>query len=143
MFILTGLMFVGVARGWFGGNGYPMGTAVRMGPAYFPTILGALMAALGLIVFIQSFFSDGEDPKPTQWKPLLFILGSVIVFGLLVGPLNGGMVAASVVIVLMSAFGGFEHRWTESIISAVVLTVACVAIFYYGLGLPFRLFPWS
>jgi hypothetical protein len=48
-----------------------------------------------------------------------------------------------VVIVMMSAYGGEEFRWRDAIISAVLLSAACVGIFYYGLGLPFRLFPWS
>ncbi|MGE5525733.1 MAG: tripartite tricarboxylate transporter TctB family protein [Rhodospirillaceae bacterium] len=120
-----------------------MGTAVRMGPAYFPTILGWLLVFLGVIVLIQSFITPDEKPKKMDPRALLWILGSVLAFALLVGPLNAGLVPAAIVIVLMSAYGGEEFRWRDAIISAVVLSAACVAIFYYGLGLPFRLFPWS
>jgi hypothetical protein len=143
MFMLFGTMFTGVARGWFGGSGYPMGTAVRMGPAYFPTILGGIMFVLGLIVFLEAFATTDEPPKPTRWRALLWILGSVVVFALLVGPFNAGLVAAAFAIVVLSAYGGDEFRWRDALISAVVLSIACVGIFYYGLGLPFRLFPWS
>jgi len=137
MFIAFGLVFAIVAKN------YPMGTAVRMGPAYFPTILGWLLVFLGVIVFIQSFISSDEKPKKMDPRALLWILGSVLAFALLVGPLNAGLVPASVIIVIMSAYGGEEFRWRDAIISATVLSIACVGIFYYGLGLPFRLFPWS
>jgi uncharacterized membrane protein YfcA len=138
MFIALGAIFALVARN------YPMGTAVRMGPAYFPTILGWLLVLLGIIVFVQSFITvDDEKPKPMDPRARWWILGSVIAFALLVGPFDLGLVPASLIIVVMSAFGGREFKWREAITSSVILTVACVAIFYYGLGLPFRLFPWS
>jgi putative Mn2+ efflux pump MntP len=137
MFVAFGLVFATVAKN------YPMGTAVRMGPAYFPTILGWLLVILGVIVFIQSFVVSEEKPKKMDPRALLWILGSVLAFALLVGPLNAGLVPACVVIVIMSAYGGEEFRWRDAIISAATLTGASVAIFYYGLGLPFKLFPWS
>lgn len=137
MFIAFGLIFAIVAKG------YPMGTAVRMGPAYFPTILGWLLVFLGVIVFVQSFVVKGDKPKKVDPRALLWILGSVLAFALLVGPIDAGLVPACVVIVIMSAYGGEEFRWRPAIISATLLTVASVGIFYYGLGLPFKLFPWS
>jgi hypothetical protein len=137
LFILSGAGFAIVARD------YPMGTAVRMGPAYFPTILGGLLVVLGLIVFSRAFFLADEPPRRTDWRALLLILGSVIVFGLLVDPFKGGLVVASVVLMMMSAYGGEEFKWGEAIMSAVFLTAICVATFYYALGLPFQLWPWS
>jgi hypothetical protein len=74
---------------------------------------------------------------------LLWILGSVLAFALLVGPLNAGLVPAAIAAVIMSAYGGREFRWRDAIISAVFLTSMSVGIFHYGLGLPFRLTPWS
>jgi Tripartite tricarboxylate transporter TctB family len=143
MFMIFGVLFVGIARGWFGGSGYPMGSAVRMGPAYFPTILGGLLFVLGVMVFLESFALTEAPPRPTRWRALLWILGSVVVFALLVGPFNAGLVAACLAIVVLSAYGGDEFKWRDAILSAVILSAASVGIFYYGLGLPFRLFPWS
>ena len=137
MFIAFGAVFAFVARN------YPMGTAVRMGPAYFPMILGWMLMGLGVIVFLQSFKFKDEPPKPMDARAVGWILGSVVAFALLVGPLEAGLVPACVAIVLMSAYGGREFRWRDAISSAVLLSGASVAIFYYGLGLPFRLFPWS
>ncbi len=144
MFIISGSLFLIIAAGVPGIAslpGYSMGTAVRMGPAYFPTILGGLTALLGLIVFVRSFFIDGEPPPPTNWRPMVFILGAVVAFAALVG--TAGIVIATIAIVLLSAFGGHEFYWKEQIVDAVVLTSATVGIFYYGLGLPFKIWPWS
>jgi hypothetical protein len=138
----AGLMFMAIGGGFVAGAfQYPMGTAVRMGPAYFPSILGGICFILGFITFARSFFYDGEPPSVTKWRPLLLILGSVVTFGLLVGP--AGVVIATMSITLLSAFGGHEFRWVEQVIVAVVMAITTVSIFYYGLGLPFRLFPWS
>lgn len=137
MFIAFGLGFALVA------TNYPMGTAVRMGPAYFPTILGALLAMLGIIIAIRGFTTTDEDPTPTQWSTLFWILGSAVLFGLLVDPLKVGFVAAVFGAVVMCAYGGYEFKWKEALIEATVLVVVCYLAFVYGLGLPFRLFPWS
>ncbi len=144
MFIVLGAAFLIIAAGVPGMPnlpGYSMGTAVRMGPAYFPTILGGILVALGVIVFLRAFASDEAPPAPTKWRPLLWILGSVILFGALVG--TAGIIFATVTIVLVSAFGGHEFYWKEQLIEATILTIGVVAIFSYGLGLPFKLWPWS
>lgn len=140
----AGLMFMIIGMGFVvGAKNYPMGTAVRMGPAYFPTILGWLLFFLGMITFVESFFTAGEKPRRTQWRPMGLIMGSVLVFGLLVGPLQGGVVLATLALVVISALGGDEFKWKEVLPLAAGLAVAVVATFVYGLGLPFQLFPWS
>ena len=120
---------------------YPMGTAVRMGPAYFPTVLGWILAALGLILLVRSFFLHGEEPRATNYRPMLLVLGAVAAFGFLLN--TAGLVVASFVLVFVSSIGGWDFRWKEQIINAVVMTSVTAGVFYYGLGLPFKLFPWS
>ena len=137
MFIAIGLLFA------IGALNYPMGSALRMGPAYFPSVLGWMLVILGAIVFLDSFFINEAPPKPTQWRGLLWILGSVVAFGLVVDPLKGGLILACLVIMIMSAYGGAEFKWKEAISSGLFMTALCVGTFYYGLGLPFRLWPWS
>ena len=137
MFICIGLIFA------IGALNYPMGSALRMGPAYFPSVLGWILVLLGAIVFFDSFFITEAPPRKTGWRGLTLILGSIMVFGVLVDPLGGGLIAACLGLMLMAAFGGAEFKWKEGIMNAVFLTAACIGIFYYALGLPFRLWPWS
>ena len=138
----AGVMFV-VIGGMFGigANQYPMGTAVRMGPAYFPSILGWGTVALGLFVLFESFFVDEDPPAPVLWRPVILVLASVMLFGALVN--TGGLITATAVQIIVSALGGHEFKWKEAIISAVILSVSVWLIFDKALGLPFKLFPWS
>ena len=84
MFVLVGLGFSFVARG------YSMGTAAKMGPGYFPFLLGLVLALLGAIVTLGSLSTKGEEDQLARWdlKTLLWILGSVVLFGLLLKPLG-------------------------------------------------------
>jgi len=138
----AGLMFMGIG-GLFaiGANQYPMGTAVRMGPAYFPSILGWGTVALGLFVFIESFLVEDTAPTRTAWRPLILVIGSVCAFAALIN--TGGLITATVVLIILAALGGHEFKWKEAIISATFLSITVWAIFDKALGLPFKLFPWS
>jgi hypothetical protein len=138
----AGLMFIGIGLVFaIGANHYPMGSAVRMGPAYFPKILGWLTVALGVVVFIMGFVREGEKPRAINWKIMGWILGAVVAFGLLTGPLNAGLVLACLAIVIMSAYGGYDFRIKEVIPLAVGITIVTVLVFVNGLGLPFQLWP--
>jgi len=138
----AGLMFVAIGGIFaFGATQYPMGTAVRMGPAYFPSILGWLTVALGLFVVVESLLVDDEAPPPTAWRPLILVIGSVMAFAALIN--TGGLISATIVQIILSALGGHEFKWKEAIISAALLSVSVWLIFDVALGLPFKLFPWS
>jgi len=138
----AGLMFIGIG-GLFGigANQYPMGTAVRMGPAYFPSILGWGTVALGLFVLVESFMVDDERPTPVAWRPLILVLGSVVAFAALIN--TGGLITATIALIIIAALGGHEFKWKEAIISAALMSLTVWAIFDKALGLPFKLFPWS
>jgi Tripartite tricarboxylate transporter TctB family len=142
--LYAGIMFIAIGAFFaLWALNYPMGSSVRMGPAYFPTILGWLTAGLGVIIAIRGFTIPDVDPNPTQLKPLLLINGAAILFGLLIDPLKIGFVGAVVASVIVCAAGGYEFKWKEAIIESIVLVAVCWGAFVYGLGLPFRLFPWS
>ena len=142
--LYAGLMFIAIGAFFaLWATNYPMGSSVRMGPAYFPTILGWLCAGLGVIIAIRGFTIPDVDPNPTKLQPLLLINGAAVVFGLLIDPFKIGFVGAVVVSVIVCALGGYEFKWKEALIEATVLVIVCYGAFVYGLGLPFRLFPWS
>jgi putative tricarboxylic transport membrane protein len=133
MFMVFGLGFLIVA-----GN-YAMGTAVRMGPAYFPTVLGGLHAVLGFAIFIQSFFVKGEKVPPIVFRPMTLIVLAIVLFGVLLKPL--GLIVATGLLIAIGALGGHEFKTKEVVILFVVLAVFAVAIFVKGLGLPIPVCP--
>jgi putative tricarboxylic transport membrane protein len=142
--LYAGLMFIALGAFFaLWAKNYPMGTAVRMGPAYFPTILGWITVILGIIVTIRGLTIPDEPPTRTQWKPFVMILGAAVLFGLIMDVFSLGFVPAVFIAVFVCAYGGYEFNWKEALIESIILVVVCWAMFVYGLGLPFRLWPWS
>ena len=134
MFVGFGLFFAIVAL-----VNYQMGSAVRMGPAYFPTVLGGLLVFLGAIVMFNSFVVTGANVAKFHFRPLLFVMVSSLAFAYLLKPL--GLVLASIALVFISAYGGHEFKWKEVAILSVVLVFFSVLVFVKGLTLPFPICP--
>lgn len=134
MFVAFGLFFAMWAL-----NFYQMGSAVRMGPAYFPVLLGGLLTALGLFVLAGSFVVEGRPVPTFMFRPLVLISIACVAYGYLMKPL--GLVFATLVLVFVSAFGGHEFKWKEVSILYVLLIVFSVLVFVKGLTLPFPLWP--
>ncbi|GAB7545302.1 tripartite tricarboxylate transporter TctB family protein [Cupriavidus sp. CuC1] len=135
MFILVGLGFSWVARG------YSMGSAAKMGPGYFPFLLGLVLAVLGAFVLIGSVSKKGEADQLARWdlKTLLWILGSVVLFGLLLKPL--GMVLSVFVLVLVSSMASHEFSWKGAVLNAIVLVLISMGAFVYGINLQMPVWP--
>jgi len=149
MFVAFGLFFIVFAMGTpefldtiLGTrliNGYQMGSSVRMGPAYFPVVLGGLLVFLGALVLLDSIVEEGPEIAKFHFRPLLFIALSSLAFAYLLKPL--GLVLASAALVFISAYGGHEFKWKEVAIMSVVLVIFSVLIFVKGLVLPFPICP--
>jgi hypothetical protein len=137
----AGLMFIGFGLFFavWALTHYQMGTAVRMGPAYFPTVLGGLLAFLGVLVLVESFALEGPPVAKFHFRPLILISAACVVYGYLMKPL--GLVAATAALVFISAYGGHEFKWKEVTVLYVVLIVFSVLVFVKGLTLPFPLWP--
>ncbi|HKQ31427.1 MAG TPA: tripartite tricarboxylate transporter TctB family protein [Burkholderiales bacterium] len=120
---------------------YRIGTAGRMGPGFFPMALGGILTAVGLIVSVQGVARVKEDVSlpPLSFRPLFLVLGSVALFGVLLNSL--GFVLCTAILVGTSSFAYHEPRWREIVLSAAALTVFSLAVFGYGLSLPFPLWP--
>jgi hypothetical protein len=136
----AGLMFIafGVGFAWVAQN-YQMGTSVRMGPAYFPTVLGAMLAVLGIAILAQSLVSTGPPVAKFFFRPLILIVVAIVLFGILLKPL--GLVLSCAILVGIGAFGGFEFKAKEVAILYVVLSIFSVWVFIKGLGLPIPIWP--
>src|SRR5262245_15395001 len=135
----AGAFYVALALAvfWFG-SGLATGTSARMGPGSFPTVLGAILALLGLASIVRSFLRPGEAIEPIAWKPLTFILGATVLFGLLLDRV--GVVIALAVLIVVSAMASQHSRPNAASIAALVgIVVFCVLVFVKGLGVPMPL----
>ena len=142
--LLAGLIFVGfgIAFGYAASN-YQIGTALRMGPGYFPIILAGIMVVLGVIIVVQSFL-DGADEIPLQhvpWRGLVLLIGALAFFGFTVRGL--GLLPSLFVTVFLAGFASRSNGLVGALVLAVGLTALCMVIFIWALGLPLPLFgPW-
>ena len=118
---------------------YPMGTGSRMGPGYFPFVLGIVMGILGLLILFQALVTSGVQISKFAWRPLVWVLSAFVIFGLTAKLV--GLVIAIVLLVVISSYGGHEHKWKEAMISSVILAIGSIAVFVYGLKLPFPIWP--
>ena len=131
LFIVLGALAAVLARD------YPFGTTMRMGPGYFPTLLGGILLVFGATILLRGIRS-GETVKG-EWgvRPLAWITLSIVLFGFLLDRV--GMVPATVVTLFAAAAAGREFRLKEVLLLAIVMTAFSVAVFSYGLKLPYPL----
>ena len=137
----AGLMFIGFGAFFmvWALTHYQMGTAVRMGPAYFPTVLGGLLAFLGALVLIESLAMEGPPVPKFAFRPLILISLACVLYGYTMKPL--GLLGATALLVFVSAYGGHEFKWKEVTILFLILIVFSVLVFVKGLTLPFPICP--
>ncbi len=131
---LSGVMFIafGLATLYFGRN-LAMGTAVRMGPGYVPTMLSYIMLVLGLIISGIAVLKGGELVETPRLRPITMVTLGIVVFGLLFE--RTGMFPALTALVLLASLGGSEFKLTEVLANIVVLTILCVLVFKVGLSM--------
>ena len=135
MFAAFGLGFVMFARQ------YDMGTAARMGPAFFPTMLGGLLLLLGVVVSIKGLTVPTNDGKVAQFhfKPLVLVLGAVVAFGLLLRP--AGLLGSIAALVVISSLGSDEFRLRDVLLLTVGLAILVLVVFIYGLAMTVPVLP--
>lgn len=139
--IIAGGLLVAIGLfAFFYADRYQFGTLNRMGPGFFPVVLGGLLAFLGALIAIPALFRAGHAPK-VEWLSLLLVLGSVVVFALLLRPL--GVILATMGSVFVASLA--EPNWTlrgRLILSAAIAAVTWL-IFIAGLGMLLPVWPWS
>jgi hypothetical protein len=131
MLIGTGVAAVLIARN------YPFGTALRMGPGYFPSILGGLLTLAGLYLVIKGLRNGEKVPGTWSLRAMVVLPLSLVLFGLLME--HAGFVPALAVLIFGSAAAGTEFKFVEVALLTVLLTAASVVVFVWGLGLPYPL----
>ncbi|MCO5148278.1 MAG: tripartite tricarboxylate transporter TctB family protein [Aquamicrobium sp.] len=123
-----------------------IGTARRMGPGFFPIMLSGILIALGLIIALKSVGHEDETRGPLPWRGLVVLLSVPVIFGMLIRPL--GMAPVLALTTFITSFASTRMSLKAAVLLALGLTVFCVAVFNFGLGLPLRLFgplvePWT
>ena len=123
------------------GRDYSLGVATRMGPGYFPALLGGLLTLLGLIIALRSLLSDGPGVGHIGLRPLVLILVSMLAFAGLLEP--AGLVIATAALIAIGCLGSVESRARDVIILSIALIAVALGLFVYGLGLPMKIWPGS
>ncbi len=128
VFLLLGL------AGFYFGRDLAFGTAARMGPGYFPTLLSAMLFAIGLVVGLRGVTIAGPPIEPVQLRPILFIVAAILIFGFLIEAI--GLALTAVLLTIFAAYARPEVKLGETILLGAGLAAFTVAVFVYVLGQP-------
>jgi hypothetical protein len=147
----AGLMFTITGAGFaIGATNYTIGEGARMGPGYFPLLLGIVLAVLGAIIVLQAMVvetEDGDRIGAIAWKPLCYIIGANLLFGLMLGgvPKLGippmGLIIGIYALTIVAALAGDEFNLKEVVVLATVLAILSFVAFVWLLNLQFPVWP--
>ncbi len=147
----SGLLYTVVGAAFaYGATSYNVGTAARMGPGYFPLLLGSLLAIIGGIIIFKSLVVEtptGDRIGSWAWKPLSFIISGNLLFGVLLGGLPSiklpamGLIVAIYGTTLVVSMAGDKFKLKEVLILATVLSVLSYLAFIVLLKLQFPVWP--
>lgn len=143
-----GLFFVALgALAIYLSRDYEMGSALQMGPGYFPTWLGFILIGFGVVIGALSFRIEREAQEALAldtwpWRPLLVLTATLVLFAILMEA-EFGFVPSLIVLIIGCALAHKDVHWRETLLLSVLVTAGVVAIFSYGLSMPYRLFWWS
>jgi hypothetical protein len=132
VFVLIG------AGGILFGQDLAFGSAARMGPGYFPTLLSWLIIAIGLVLAVKSIATDGPPIPPVHLRPLVAIVAAILAFGLLIDWI--GLALTATVLIIGAAYARRDVDRTETLLLAIGLALFTVGVFVYLLKQPLP--PW-
>jgi Tripartite tricarboxylate transporter TctB family len=143
-----GLFFIALGTlAMYLAHNYRMGTALQMGPGYFPMWLGGILLAFGIVMTILSFRTESKDGEDLDWRswafrPWLVLPAALAAFALMMEA-ELGFVPSLMVLIIGCALAHKDVHWFETFLLSIFVTAGAVAIFYYGIELPYPLFWWS
>ena len=136
--VWAGLLLIAIGTGAMAiARNYPFGTALRMGPGYFPVVLGGLLVVFGLYLLGSGLHGSARIESPWSLRALAILPLSLILFGLLVE--RAGFIPAMMVLILGSASASTQFKFGEILLFATGLTALSVVVFIWALGLPYPL----
>ncbi len=147
----SGLMFlvIGLAFAW-GASTYSVGTGARMGPGYFPLLLGVLMAILGSVIIFNAMVVEvagGDKIAKWAWRPLFYVIASNVIFGILLAGLPSlkipslGLIVAIYGLVFIATMAEAGWKFKTTLILATVLAIGSYGAFIMALKLQFPVWP--
>lgn len=147
----SGLMFLGTGTAFaWGSTNYSIGSAARMGPGYFPFMLGILMAIIGAVITFKALGTDsGLDDKigSWAWRPLFYIIAANILFGVLLAGVRSihlpafGMIFAIYALTFIASMAQPDWKFARTFVLATVLAVGSYLVFVLALALQFPVWP--
>jgi len=136
VFVAIGLFFA--LGAWFD---LRIGSAFSMGPGYFPLLLGGLLTAMGIAIVIKASIATRTPFDATSWRGLIMTIAAIVFFAATVRGLGLAPSLCIATMIAAGASGQVNLRLAASL--GVALTFICVAIFIWGLGLPYATIgPW-
>jgi len=129
LYILLGAVGMWMARD------YPFGSALRMGPGYFPSVLGGMMIAFGVAVMLMGVKNNEKIKPGFSWRALIILPIATVVFGVTME--EAGFIPALLLLIPVSAAASKEFKWLEVLLLTIGLTILSLAVFIWGLGLPY------
>ena len=133
------LLVIAVIALWLSAD-LPAGSLRQLGPGMFPRALAVLTGVAGLAILADAFLQEGPAMERWQLRAPLFILGAAVAFGFAVRPL--GLLVAAPLVMIIGAYASPETRWREALIFGAVMTLFCVGLFKFALGMPIPVAPW-
>ncbi|MDQ0033912.1 putative membrane protein [Variovorax boronicumulans] len=133
-----------------GATTYTVGNGARMGPGYFPLMLGILLAILGVVIMFQAMVvetTDGDKIGKWAWKPLAFVLGANLAFGILLGGLPSiglpamGMIIAIYALTIISSMAGTQFKLRDVLVLSTILAAGSYVAFIWALKLQIQVWP--
>ena len=138
----AGMMLIGIgAAAIFIALDYRFGSPLRMGPGYFPSVLGGILILFGIYVMVMGLRRNEKIQSGRLARPLIVLSLSLVLFGVLMK--HAGFMPALAVLIFGSALAGREFKLVVVLLLIVLLTLFCVAVFIWGLGLPYPLIKGS
>ena len=140
-----GMLMAGIGlAAAFQGSSYQLGTLERMGPGFFPTALGVILAAVGVAIAITARFTryEGEiEVRAPEWRGWACIIGALVAFVVL--GKYGGLLPATFAIVFISALGDRQNTFLGAVVLGLAAVVVAIVVFWWALQLQFPLFQWG
>ncbi|KJS69028.1 MAG: tripartite tricarboxylate transporter TctB family protein [Serpentinimonas sp.] len=137
------MLAIGTFAALYAWQNLDIGALSRMGPGFFPLVLGSMLAVLGLLIALPALFRPGSGPLGIDFKALFFVTLALLLFAFLLRPL--GVLLTSMVMVLVSTLplSLSTVGWKTRILTALGVAAVTWVVFILGLGMNLPTWPWS